>query len=130
MRQPIVSPDKFLEWFNSKVPGAYRKITNQDVRDMTECGLIGRYGYYGRTDLETVRAILLYEQLRSERERKACLQDAPRTCKRCGKSLPENGNKKGRPKEYCQQCERYRNRDRYKEWKVRHGHGEFKLVMS
>jgi len=51
MRQPILSPDKFAEWFNNVVPGAYRSITAQDIRDMTECGLVAHYGYYIRQDL-------------------------------------------------------------------------------
>ena len=125
MRLPIVSPDKFTEWFNSVVPGAYRGITTQDIRVMTACGLIGRYKYYGRQDIENVRAILLYEQMRNERSEKACLKDAPRICKRCGNSLPENRGGKGRPREYCQECEQYRNRDRYMDWKVRHTIGPF-----
>lgn len=66
MRQPILSPDRFAEWLNRVVP-AYRKITPEDARDLTECGLIGKYQYYGRADLETVRAILQYEQMREER---------------------------------------------------------------
>ena len=120
VRMPMVSPDRFAEWFNSVVPGAYREITAQDVRDMTECGLIGRYGYYGRADIETVRAILQYEQMLDERSQKSFLKDAPRTCKRCGKLLPENGIGKGRPREFCRQCEEYRNRDRYVDWKAKH----------
>ncbi len=34
---------------------------------MTECGLIGKYGgYYYRTDLERIRAVLQYEQMREK----------------------------------------------------------------
>ena len=113
MRQPILSPDKFAEWFNSAVPGAYRSITAQDIWDMTECGLIAHYGYYISQDLETVRAILLYEQLREKRSKK---QDTPRTCKRCSKLLPDNGSRRGRPSEYCSDCEPYRGRERYMKW--------------
>ena len=119
MRQPILSPDKFAEWFNNTVPGAYRSITAQDIRDMTECGLIGRYGQYYRSDLQTARAILLYEQLREKRLQESCLKDIPRTCKRCGKSLPDNGGRRGRPSEYCRDCEPYRGRERYRKWQVR-----------
>ncbi len=61
VRMPIVSSDKFTEWFNQIVPGAYRKITTQDVRDMAGCKLIAKYQYFGRADSEVVRAILLYE---------------------------------------------------------------------
>ena len=117
MRPPIVSPDKFVEWFNQVVPGAYRKIDGQDVRDMTELGLVGKYQYYGRSDLETVRAILLYEQIRDERREKACLQDTPRTCKRCRQPLPvQSDGSKGRPSEYCPDCEPFRGRERYRKW--------------
>ena len=121
MRLPAYSPDRFAAEFNAAVPGAYRKIDAQDIRDLTECGLIGRYGFYGRADLETVRAILLYEQLRDERERKAYLKDTPRTCKRCGKSLSsQSDGRRGRPSEYCADCEPYRNRSRYENWKAKH----------
>ena len=121
MRQPILSPDKFAEWFNQSVPGACRPVTVQDARDLTACGLVGKYGYFGRDDIETVRAILLYEQLRDERERKACLKDAPRTCNRCDQPLPtQSDGRRGRPNEYCADCEPYRNRSRYENWKVKH----------
>ncbi len=66
MRMPIVSSDKFTEWFNQIVPGAYRKITTQDVRDMVGCKIIAKYQYFGRADSEVVTAILLYEQLREQ----------------------------------------------------------------
>ena len=120
MRLPVVSPDKFAEWFNSVVPGAYRKIIAQDIRDLTKCGLIGRYGQYYRADLETVRATLLYELLRDERERKACLKDAPKTCKRCDQPLSSQPNgRRGRPSEYCLDCEPFRGRERYGKWRNR-----------
>ncbi len=117
MRLPVVSPDKFAEWFSLKVLGAYRKVTAEDVKLMQQVGLICKYGYYIRADLETVRSVLQYEQIRNERSEKACLKDAPRICKRCGKSLPENEVRKGRPKEYCPDCESFRGRERYREWR-------------
>ena len=52
---------------------------------MTECGLIGKYKYYGRQDIQLVRAILQYEQMRDERKLKVYTKDVPRMCKRCGK---------------------------------------------
>jgi len=113
VRQPILSPDRFAEWFNLVVPGAYRKVTVQDIRDMTECGFIGKYQYYGRADLETVRAILLYEQMREER----LAQSKKRpTCKMCGKPFSKCHDKRGRPREYCFDCEPLRGRERYRKW--------------
>jgi len=120
MRQPILSPDKFAAEFNSVVAGTYRRIDAEDVRCLTECGLIGRYSYYMREDLQTVRAILLYEQLRDESERKACLKDTPKTCKRCGQPLSsQSDGRKGRPNEYCPDCEPFRGRERYRKWRNR-----------
>jgi hypothetical protein len=62
----ITSPGKFAAIFSAMYPGAYLTVVAQDVNDMTDCGLIGRYGSYGRQDLETVRAVLQYEQLRQK----------------------------------------------------------------
>ena len=61
------SPDRFAKEFNEVVPGAYRKITTQDILDMTACGLIGKYNCYPHNDIEIVRAILRYEELRQKR---------------------------------------------------------------
>ena len=123
MREIITSPEKFVTWLNLVVPGAYRTITTQDARDMTECGLIGRYGYYGRSDLEMVRAILQYELLREKRRQKPPMEQAllePQQCKGCGKPLPTQPEaKKGRPKEYCASCESFRSRERYRKWRDR-----------
>ncbi len=47
------SPDRFAKEFNEVVPGAYRRITTHDVLDMTNCGLIGHYSYYGESDIRT-----------------------------------------------------------------------------
>jgi len=116
MRQPVLSTDKFAAWFNSVVLGAYRNIDAEDVKDMTKAGLIGCYGRYYHSDIETVRAVLQYELLRHERNQ---LSNAIRTCKRCHKELVSN-NGVGRPREYCQVCEKYRNRDSYLDWKGRH----------
>lgn len=120
MRQPILSPDRFAAEFNVVVPGAYREITVQDIKDMTDCGLICKYRYYCSADLETVRAILLYEQMREERSRTAALVDNPRTCKRCGHLLPsQSDGRRGRPGEYCPDCEPFRGMERYRKWRNR-----------
>ena len=66
----IIKSEDFVAWFNKTIPGACRSITTQDVRNMTTCGLIGRYGYYIHLDIETVRAVLQYEQLRESRQKR------------------------------------------------------------
>lgn len=120
MEPIITSPEKFAARFNALVPGAYRRITVQDIRDMTECGLIGQHRWYNRSDLETVRRVLRYEELREKRIEKyeaKAISDVPR-CKMCGEPLshqPEG--KKGRPKEYCASCEPSRVRLRHKKWR-------------
>ena len=60
----IADPVRFASRFNLTVPGAYRRVTGDDVRLMAQCGLIGRCGFFDWSDVEKVRAILLYEQLR------------------------------------------------------------------
>jgi len=60
----IADPVRFASRFNLTVPGAYRRVTGDDVRLMAQCGLIGRCAFFNRFDLETVRGILQYEQLR------------------------------------------------------------------
>lgn len=62
----ITSASKFVDWFRMKVPGA-REISLDDVRLLTECGLIKRCGFYGNADLQTVIGILRYEKLREKR---------------------------------------------------------------
>jgi len=120
MQLTTSNPGKFADLFNSKVPGAYREVTAQDVRDLTQCGLIKRYGFYDTTDLQTVIDILNYEQLRAKRtqkeEREASLE--PPRCKLCGQPLSSYlEGKKGRPKEYCQDCEPLRGKQRYSQWR-------------
>lgn len=122
MEQLITSPGKFAKYFNSKVPGAYRPITEKDIRLLTECGLIQRHGYYIRSDLETVRAILQYEQLRERITKKPPMDETkePPRCKLCGEPLPpEPEGKKGRPREYCAGCESKRARERNRRWRRR-----------
>ena len=117
------SPDRFAKDFNEVVPGAYRQITTQDVRDMTDCGLIGRYNCYPRSDLETVRAILQYEQLRQRRIEKPQPSAIPyiRKCKICGKALSiKQCLKHGRKKEFCPNCESLRIGMRYRKWREIH----------
>ena len=117
----ITSPEVFAEWFNIKVRGAYRKITADDVSLMTECKLVGIYGFYGRQDLETVRGILQYEQLR---EKQPIQQDEEKklpTCKLCKQPLPPKpGGKPGKHKEYCSDCEPFRNKERQKHFRHHH----------
>jgi hypothetical protein len=111
----ITSPVRFASWFKLEIPGAYREITSQDIRDMTECGLIGRYNFYDRQDLETVRAVLQYEQLRQNRQNREEIRDAEGGihCRRCGKLMTtKHSRKKGRRREYCSGCESFRVRER------------------
>ncbi|MFC2068094.1 hypothetical protein ACFLTP_03675 [Chloroflexota bacterium] len=70
------SPKEFACWFNTKYPGTYRQITTEDVRDITICGLIGRYRYYILSqDGEIVRGILEYEQMRETQSAKPTQED-------------------------------------------------------
>ena len=62
----ITSPKKFAALFNEKYVGANRKITAEDVICMTVCKIICRHGYYLRDDLEIVRGVLEYEQMRGK----------------------------------------------------------------
>jgi len=122
MWQFITSPDKFARAFNDKVAGAERRITADDVRLLTECGLIKKHGYYLQDDLQTVIGILNYEQRRlktMERQDEKTSLEPPR-CKLCSEPLPpQPEGKVGRPREYCQQCEALRRRERYRKWKKR-----------
>jgi hypothetical protein len=117
----ITSPEKFAEWFNKKYKGTHRQILTDDVKDMTVCGLVHRFGYYGEsTDGETIRGILQYEQLRENRSLQQEKENKPPTCKICGQPLLANPQGTiGRPKEYCSGCERHRNRERQKKLRYR-----------
>jgi hypothetical protein len=120
MEPMIISPDKFAAWFNAQVTGASRPMTAADIRLLTECGLIGRYGYYGRQDLETVRCVLMYEALREKRREKPEPRSTaePPRCKGCGQPLSAE-SRIGRPKEYCPGCEPARARLRSRKWRAR-----------
>jgi len=115
------SPNKFSIWFNEKYTGAYRRISTEDVKDMTDCGLIHLRGYYsGSQDGETIRAVLQYEQLRQKRIHEQAIEDKsePLKCKRCGQPLPyQQEAKRGRRREYCQQCESSRAKERNRKWR-------------
>ena len=60
-------PVKFASRYNAAVPGSHRAVTPDDIRVLAHCGLIGRHGFFDRTDLETVRGILQYEKVRNIR---------------------------------------------------------------
>lgn len=115
----IIKPEDFVAWFNKAIPGAYRSIDVEDVRDMTTCGLIGKYGYYGNLDLEMVRCILQYEQLRENRQKRDELRDSEGImhCRRCGVALSKPDGKCGRPREYCPACESSRTTVRGRKWR-------------
>lgn len=117
--QLITNPQKFAAWFNAKVPGAYRQITVDDVKDMVACGLIGKFDCFLDLDLETVRAILQYEQLRQNRQKRDEIRndDGVIHCRRCGVVLARPKAKSGRPNEYCADCEPFRGRERYRKWR-------------
>ncbi len=113
------NPAGFAKWFNEKYAGAYRQITTEDVKDLTDCGLIHRRNYYsGLEDGETVRGILRYEQLRENRPIKQDKEKQPPFCKRCGQPLPTNtSGKLGRHNEYCSECESFRNKERQRHFR-------------
>ena len=123
MMKHITTPERFADYFNAKVPGAYRQITTEDVRDMTSCGLIGKYGEYLKLDIETVRAVLQYEQLRNNRQKRADIKDSDGSiqCRNCGAALVRPDGRPGRPREYCAACEPSRGRERYRKWRSRQG---------
>ena len=116
----ITSPRKFASLFNEKYIGANRQITVEDVICMTRCKLICRHGYYLRDDLEMVRGVLEYEQMREKISKRDPAGDQlePRKCKLCGEPLsPEHEGKKGRPMEYCPRCQSSRSAERYRRWR-------------
>ena len=121
MTQQITRPDKFADFFNAKVPGAYRQITVDDVRDMVTCGLIGKFDCFLNLDIETVRAILQYEQLRQNRQKRADIRDDDGViyCRGCGVALTKDKAKRGRPREYCSGCESSRSTMRGRKWRRR-----------
>lgn len=114
----ITSPIKFVALFNSKLPGAYRPIDITDVTDLVECGLLKRYGFFIRCDLQTVRAILQYEQLRQKRSQELTIEG--QRCRMCGEPLlPQVEGKLGRPKVYCYNCDPLRFKERNRKWRRR-----------
>jgi hypothetical protein len=123
MAQLTTRPDKFAAEVNTKLPGAYRQISADDIRDMTTCGLIGRYGYYIHLDIETVRAVLQYEQLRQNRQKRNEIKDENGViyCRGCGVVLPKPETKRGRPNEYCDECQPFRGRNRQRKWRNSQG---------
>ena len=115
----IVKPEEFAKWFAKAIPGAYRQITTDDVRDMTTCELIGKYGYYMPSDVEFVRRLLQYEQLQQNRQRRDEIRDSDGAihCRRCDVVLAKPETRRGRPHEYCADCEPFRGRERNRKWR-------------
>ena len=114
----IVRSEDFVEWFAKAIPGAFRSIDVEDVQDMTTCGLIGRFDHYIHLDIETVRAILQYEQLRHNRQKRDEIRDDDGAihCRGCGVVLAKPDGRKGRPNEFCDKCQPFRGRERYRKW--------------
>jgi len=123
MESMTSNPNRFAAWFNMTYQGAHRRITTEDVEDMTTCGLIGRYRYYSTSqDGEIIRGILQYEQLREKRSTQEATDDKeePPSCKLCGEPLPPQCvGKRGRPRQYCPSCQSYRATERYRRWRKR-----------
>ena len=119
MAQLTTRPDKFATEVNAKLPGAHRQITVDDVRDMVACGLIGKFDCFLDLDLETVRAILQYEQLRENHQKRDEIRDDDGVihCRRCGVVLTKPDSRRGRPTEYCDECGPFRGRERYRKWR-------------
>jgi hypothetical protein len=110
------SPKRFPAWFNEKYPGVFRSVSVQDIKDLITCNLICRPGYLLTTqDGETIRGLLEYEQLREKRSKQNPVENTllPPVCKICGSPLPiKTVGEVGRPKEYCSDCDAFRNRER------------------
>ena len=119
MAQLTTRPDKFAAEVNAKLPGAHRQISADDVRDMVACGLIGKFNWFLNLDLETVRAILQYEQLQQNCQKSDEIRDKNGSihCRGCGVVLAKPEGKKGRPREYCPGCESSRSTRRYQKWR-------------
>jgi hypothetical protein len=118
--RPIVKPEKFAAWFNRVMPSAHRQITVDDVRDMVTCGLIGKFDCFLNLDFETVKAVLQYEQLRQNRQKKDQIKDSEGImhCRRCGVVLIAKPKSKwGRSREYCTDCEPSRATMWYRKWR-------------
>jgi hypothetical protein len=77
---------------------------------------------YYHLDIEIVRAVLQYEQLRQNRQNREEIRDVDGVihCRQCGVVLDvKPSDKRGRPKEYCPECEATRGRERYRKWQNR-----------
>ena len=116
--QLVTNPDRFATLFNMKFPDAYRRITAEDVENLSRCELIHKYGYYHLAqDGKTIMGILEYEQMREKQSANQNKEDEqePPICKMCEQPLPtQSEGKKGRPREYCSSCEPFRNKERYR----------------
>ena len=112
-------PDRFADEVNANLLGAHRQITVVDVRDMVTCGLIGKFDCFLNLDIETVRAVLQYELLCQNRQKRDEIKDSEGMmhCRGCGAALGEPDGKRGRPKEYCDACESSRPTMRGRKWR-------------
>lgn len=122
MTHLATTPKQSADRFNAKVPGAHRQIRVDDVKDMVTCGLIGKFECFLDLDLETVRAVLRYERLRENRQKRDEIKDDDGVihCRVCGVALvAEPKGKRGRPNEYCDRCQPLRGRERNRKWRSR-----------
>jgi hypothetical protein len=119
-----VDAANFAGTFNEKFPGVHRKVTIGDIMAMVSADLIGRYGrllYY--IDLKTVWNILRYERIRSLHPDPPPISEEeyePPQCRLCGQTLPaQKEGKRGRPREYCDNCIIKRAIERKRQWRAR-----------
>ena len=113
------SAEEFADQFAKLVPGIWRKLTIEDVNELTKLELIKRHRCYTRDDIQTARSILTFilwceGRVTTEGE-PTKPPTGPRLCKKCHKKLKKRDlNSMGRPKIYCPNCYLNRRRDRNK----------------
>ena len=130
----VVEAQQFAGLFNEKVVGAYRQVTTYDILLMARVGLIGQYDRLFSWEIETVRRILRYEQLRDKQPEPPTLSGnapEPQVCRLCKQHLAtRKEGKRGRPQLYCDACVIERARQRNREWRARKSKTRRKTEMK